>query len=228
MIELDLHVTRDGVLVVSHDPTVDRCTDGHGAISTLTMDEIRQFDAGHHHDPSGDGTFPFRGKGVRVPTFEEVLAELPEVRVNADLKPPDPELAPVVVAAIRRAGAVDRVCCGSKHDHIAERLLESFPEGCLFYPRQALSDFVRSAMRREEAPPSPGYRVLDMPYRIGNICLVNDAVLASARAQELFVAVWTVDDPAEMNELLDLGVGGIMTDRPDVLRRILDERGGLG
>lgn len=226
MVELDLHATRDGELVVMHDATVERCTNGTGAIASMTLAEIRKLDAGMAFSPDGGRTFPFRGVGVRVPTLAEVLRALPATRVNVDLKPEDVELAPVLAGVVRGEGAVERVCVGSKHDAVALRLLAELPEGCHFFPRQALSDFVRAAMRMQEPPDNPGFQVLEVPYVLGPMKLANEAVLNAARQQGHWVIVWTVDEREQMTELLDLGVDGIMTDRPDLLREVLDGRAG--
>src|SRR5918911_3284289 len=85
-LELDVHMTRDGHIVVIHDATVDRTTNGSGAVSEMTFDELRRFDAGHNFSPDGGPTRPYRGRGVRVPTLGEVLEEFPGVAVNIDLK----------------------------------------------------------------------------------------------------------------------------------------------
>src|SRR5919107_2807685 len=85
-LELDVHMTRDGQIVVIHDPTVDRTTNGSGAVSEMTFDELRRLDAGHTFSPDGGPTRPYRGRGIRVPTLEEVLEGFPDVAVNIDLK----------------------------------------------------------------------------------------------------------------------------------------------
>jgi len=87
VIELDVHVTRDGALVVAHDPDVDRCTDGAGPIAAMRLDELRRLDAGHRFTADDGASFPFRGRGVRIPTLREVFEACPAVRVNLELKP---------------------------------------------------------------------------------------------------------------------------------------------
>src|SRR5918994_6298404 len=85
-LELDVHMTRDGHIVVIHDATVDRTTNGSGAVSEMTLAKLRGFDAGHTFSPDGDPTRPYRGKGVRVPTLVEILEEFPELPVNIEIK----------------------------------------------------------------------------------------------------------------------------------------------
>ncbi len=225
MLEIDLQVTSDGELVVSHDPTLERCTDGAGPISELTVAELARVDAGYRFEAPGGG-HPFRGKGVRVPTLRQLLRALPDAIVNIDLKPDDPDLAPALARLLREEDAVARACCGSKHDRVGERLRHELPDGCHFFPRQALSDFVRAALSGAELPPPCGYQVIDMPLSLGPLRLVNEALVAAAAGRGLLVNVWTVNDPGEMETLLSLGVGGIMTDRPDLLRPLVAARRG--
>src|ERR671920_1323446 len=100
-LELDVHMTRDGHIVVIHDATVDRTTNGSGAVSEMTFDELRRFDAGHDFSPDGGPTRPYRGRGVRVPTLSEVLEEFPGVAVNIDLKDGPPGIQAAVLGVLR-------------------------------------------------------------------------------------------------------------------------------
>src|SRR4051812_43436515 len=112
-LETDAHVTKDGVVVAFHDDRLDRVTDRTGAIGDLTIAEVEHADAGYHFN-NGDRTFPFRGRGVRVPRLETILTRWPHARVNVDPKA-DACVAPLV-ALIDRLGAWDRVCIGSFSD----------------------------------------------------------------------------------------------------------------
>ena len=223
MLELDVHRTRDGVWVVSHDETVDRCTDGAGDIASLTLEEIKRLDAGYRFTPDGGRTFPFRGKGVQVPTLREVLEGFGDVRLNVEVKRATEGIEKSFSDELRHAGALGRVCCGSEDDALAVRLHQLLPEECHFYPRDALAAFVVAVKSGEPPPLDPRFSVLDMPLYFGDERLVDAALLAAVRANERWLNVWTVDDPIEMTRLVREGVGGIMTDRPDLLRSVLDE-----
>ncbi|MEA2625619.1 MAG: glycerophosphoryl diester phosphodiesterase, partial [Candidatus Binatota bacterium] len=107
ILELDVHATRDGEVVVIHDPTVDRTTDGHGAVRDLTLADLGRLDAGHAF--LRDGGFPFRGSGIRVPTLAEVIDEFPTVPLNVEIKQREPEIEAVVAALVARRGAMKRV-----------------------------------------------------------------------------------------------------------------------
>jgi len=223
MLELDLQRTRDGELVVCHDETVDRCTDGTGRVDEHDLAALRALDAGYRFSPDGGATFPFRGQGVRIPTFREVLRRWPKLRLNVELKVDAPGAAEALVALLREEGAVERVCIGSELDAVGLRLADLLPEGCHFYPRHLLTRAVTALRLGGEPPADERFLVLDMPLHYGGVRLVDAAFVEAARRFGRWVNVWTVDDEAEMRRLVRDGAGGIMTDRPDRLRRVLGE-----
>ncbi|MBN1207101.1 MAG: glycerophosphodiester phosphodiesterase [Myxococcaceae bacterium] len=223
MLELDVHLTRDGELVVAHDSTLDRCTDGAGPLAALTLSELQRLDAGFHFTPDGGRTFPFRGQGVRVPTLREVLRAFPGLRINLEMKPEPPGTEDALHQVLREEHALDLVCMGSEHDAVAERLAHRMPDACHFYPREALIAYVLPVRAGETPPVDPRYTVIDMPVYLGELRLVDEDFLRAAARHGKWVNVWTVDEPAEMRRLVSEGVGGIMTDRPDLLRQVLDD-----
>lgn len=246
MLELDVHVSRDGELMVAHDATLDRCTDGTGPLKALTADELSRLDAGFRFvrddsiededaspdDITLDGTatagqleeaerHPFRGRGVRIPRLVEVLRAFPSVRLNLELKEASPGAEQLLAELLRKESAVDRVCVGSADDGIGARLYQALPEGCHFYPELAGSQFVLSVRQEETPPPDERFSVLDLPLFFGEERVDSPALRAEAQRQGKWINYWTVDDAAEMRTLVASGVGGIMTDRPDLLRAVL-------
>jgi glycerophosphoryl diester phosphodiesterase len=221
MLELDLHATRDGELVVSHDPTLQRCTDGHGRIAEHTLAQLQRLDAGFHFSTDGGRSHSFRGQGVRIPTFREVLRAFPDKRLNVEVKAEAPGIESAVADILRSEAATRRVCLGSELDPLAERLAEAAPEVCAFYPRDALTQLVLAIKSGAEPPHDPRFQVLDMPLDYGEVRLVDRPFLEVTARLGRWVNVWTIDDPPTMRALTDMGVGGIMTDRPDLLRDVL-------
>lgn len=221
VLELDVHLSRDGVVVVAHDETLDRCTDASGPVSALTAAELARVDAGYRFSVDGVA-FPHRGQGVGVPTLVEVLRAFPGVAFNVELKSEDPDLIRAFVALVRSEDAVGRVCCGSEHDAIAAALADAMPEGTLFYPTQAGAQYVLTVLQGGEPVLDRRYTVLDIPVRYGDWELVTPGLIAAAARHGRWVNVWTVDEEDEMRRLFALGVGGIMTDRPDRLRAVID------
>lgn len=222
MLELDVHLSRDGEVMVAHDDTLERCTDGEGLLSGLTLAQLQRLDAGYRFTPDGGRTFPFRGQGVRIPTLREVLRAFPTPRLNVELKPDVPGMEHAFLQVLREEGALERVCMGSELDAVAERLAALAPEACHFYPRDALTAWVLAVRAGETPPEDARFTVLDMPLYFGEVRLVDAALLAAAAAHGKWINVWTVDEPEEMRRLLDEGIGGIMTDRPDLLRQVMD------
>jgi glycerophosphoryl diester phosphodiesterase len=221
MLELDVHLSRDGELVVSHDPTLERCTDAEGPLAERTLAQLQRLDAGYHFSPDGQH-FPFRGQGVRLPTLREVLRAFPGLRLNVEAKPDVPGIEDAMHALLREEGALERVCIGSELDAVAERLVRAMPDACHFYPREALTAAVMALKGGEPAPAAPHFHVFDMPLYFGGMRLIDAPFLEAARAAGKWVNVWTVDAAEEMRQLVAEGVGGIMTDRPDLLRAVLD------
>jgi glycerophosphoryl diester phosphodiesterase len=223
MLEIDVHATRDGEIVVAHDATLERCTDADGPIADRTLAQLSRVDAGHRFTPDGGATWPWRGRGLRIPRLSDVLTAFPALRFNVEVKPEAPGVEVEVVDVVRRSGAAERVCIGSESDAVGARLLAAFPEACHFYPRQALTDAVL-AIREGRAVPDSPFLVLDMPLHFFGTRLVDDAFLAAAAAAGKWVNVWTVDDPDDMRWCVEHRVGGVMTDRPDLLREVLGRR----
>jgi glycerophosphoryl diester phosphodiesterase len=222
MLELDVHLTRDGELVVAHDDTLDRCTNGSGPLAALTLAELRRLDAGFRFTPNAGRTFPARNQGVHIPTLREVLRAFPALRINLEVKPEAPGTEEVLHQVLREEQALERVCMGSEYDSVAGRLAARMPQACHFYPREALTAFVLSVRSGEAPPEEPRYAVLDMPLYFGELRLVDEHFLRTCARLGKWVNVWTVNEPQEMRRLVSERVGGIMTDRPDLLRQILD------
>ncbi|NBH05822.1 glycerophosphodiester phosphodiesterase [Amycolatopsis sp. SID8362] len=209
-LETDVHATADGVVVVHHDPSLDRTTDGAGAIATKTWEQLKGVKIG--------------GK-VPLSRLEDVLEELPGARFNIDVKA-DQAVEPFV-RVLERTGAHDRVAAAAFSDARLVRLRK------LAGPKLATAMGPRSALAlwaRGKLPLLPLGRLVlgvmaQVPVRQGALRVVDKAFLSMAGRSGIEVHTWTIDDPAEMRMLLDLGVHGIVTDRPDLLREVLIERG---
>jgi glycerophosphoryl diester phosphodiesterase len=225
-LETDAHVTRDGVVVAFHDARLDDRTDLTGAIADLSLAEVEAADAGHAFSRDGGLTFPFRGRGLRIPRLEELLARWPEVRVNVDPKS-DAAVEPLV-ALLDRLDAWGRVCIGAFSDRRLRRVRElSEGRACTSMGPWAVGASRMTARWGRMA--RLGADCVQVPPRVGPLPIVTGRFVRAAHRAGLHVHVWTVNDPAAMHELLDAGADGIMTDRPRVLRDVLAARGlGLG
>lgn len=211
LLELDVHASSDGEVVVAHDATLERCTDGTGELAAKTWSELSALDAAFHT--------PLRGQGIGLPRFIEVLRAFPSLRLNVEVKAAS--AVEPFVRLVKRENVLHRLCIGSEHDALAEQLVEALPDGCFFYPANALAAFVLPTRGGEPPTDDPRFTVLDMPYFYEGVQLFDAELARIAAAHGKWINVWTVDAADDMRRAIADGVGGIMTDRPDVLREVL-------
>jgi glycerophosphoryl diester phosphodiesterase len=205
-VETDVHVTADGALLAFHDDVLDRVTDRAGVIAELPWSTVKEARV--------DGLEP-------IPLFEDLLGAWPELRVNVDPKH-DAAVGPLA-EVLRRCAAVDRVCVGAFSDERLERVRALVPGVCTSLgPMGSLQLGLAATGEDIGELPSP---CAQLPTHVGETEVVTEAVLAEAHRRGLQIHVWTIDDEHEMTRLLDLGVDGIMTDRPAVLKEVLTARG---
>ena len=224
-LELDVHLTRDGHVVVIHDPTLDRTTNRTGAVSEMTLDELREPDAGHNFSPEGS-TLPYRGLNLRIPTLVEVLREFPGVTANIDMKADRPGIEAAVMDVLREADAEGRVLVVSSR-YGAVRRFRRISGGHISTgaSRWETGIFYLFSNLRLERLLSPAYDALQVPVRHRGLKLVTQRFLDAAHDRGVRVDVWTINEADEMRMLLDLGVDVIMSDRPGTLAEVLGERG---
>jgi glycerophosphoryl diester phosphodiesterase len=222
-LELDVHMTLDREIVVIHDATVDRTTNGSGAVAEMTLDELRSFDAGYRFSPDGGRTHPYRGRGLRVPALAEIYEEFPDVSVNMELKEGQPGVEEAVVEVIR--DAEERTLVASSH-HAVVRRFRGVSGGRISTgaSRLEIGAFYLLSRLRLEWLARPAYDALQVPVEHEGITLVTPRFLEAAHSRGVRVDVWTINDPGEMRRLLDLGVDVLMTDDPGTLTRLLEER----
>lgn len=218
-LELDVRLTRDGVPVVHHDADLDRCTSGTGPIERLTAADLAAVDAGHRFDP--EGNHPWRGRGVVVPTLDEVLRRYPGAPMIVELKTYTPEAARAVVRAVREAGAAARVCVSAFHLATVRTVRALAPE----LATGAAQAEVRWALYGARVGLRPWwhrYAAVQVPEASGLHRIVSRRFIERLHAAGVPVQVWTVNEEADMRRLLDWGVDGLITDRPDLAVAVRD------
>jgi len=226
VLESDLHLTRDGVPVLLHDDDLERTTDGCGRVAQLDLAELRRLDAGHRFSPDAGASFPFRDRGLRVPCLEEAFAAFPGARFNLELKQAAPLLAERAVELVLRADREERTLLTAGADEamaglraeLARRSARVAQGACL----ADVLELLRSAAEgRAPRSPAMAYQV---PAEFAGRPLVTPELVAHAHASGAQLHVWTVNEPAEMARLLDLGADGLVTDFPGRLVALLAER----
>jgi glycerophosphoryl diester phosphodiesterase len=213
VLELDVQPSREGEAVVLHDATLDRTTDGTGPVRALPLPELRRLDAGHRFTPDGR-TFPFRGRGIGIPTLAEVLDTFPAARLNVEIK--DAACAPAVLRAIERAGARHRVlvAAGSRRNRVPGYRPNSAAVGDVRL--YVLLHFLGLGRLRR-----PAVDAFQVPEERAGRRWLTPRIVAQLQSMNVPVHVWTVNLEADMERLLEWGVDGIITDRPDLLARLL-------
>ncbi len=224
VLEMDVRVTADGVLVVMHDGTLERTTDGSGPINKLTLAQLKKLDAAFRWSPDGGRSFPLRGRGIGVPTLHEVFKAFPDIRFNIEPKQVEPSLVKPLCRMIRENGMTKKVMVGS----FSAQVLAEFRGECAEVATSAspaeVSDFLAMKNGRPENAPRLKAQALQIPeYILGQNVLTREFVEA-AHALELQVHPWTINDEESMKRLIELGVDGIITDYPDRLMALLRGR----
>ncbi|MDJ0975425.1 MAG: glycerophosphodiester phosphodiesterase [Planctomycetota bacterium] len=215
-VELDVHVSRDGHVVVSHDPTVDRTTDGTGAIADLELGALRALDAGHAFTPDDGGSFPFRGQGVRLPLLHEVLGRYDALRVSIEIKVDGLEATRAVLSCVRAAGAESRVCVGSFQDRPIRWLRAEAPGIATHATAAEVRRFLTWRALGLGWAAQTEASVFTVPERAGTRRVVSPRLVKALARRGVDVHVWCVNEADTMRRLLAWGVRGIVTARPDV------------
>ena len=235
VLEGDLHATRDGVVVVCHDATVDRTTNRRGYIREMTLEELQALDAGYRFSPDGGVTYPYRGMGLKIPTLAEVFSDpvLNRSPMSLDIKQREPPIVGKVLDLVEAYEMEDRL------------ILASFHQGCLgeiragasrrginvltsLAPEEVTTFFLAplEAMVRGDYVPPGDLLQVPMEHEIDDetVQVVSADFMAKAGAAGLDVQVWTVNDTEEMRWLIrEMKVAGIMTDDPEGLQEVMAE-----
>lgn len=222
-LEFDVHLSKDGVVVIHHDDTLERTTDGRGRIASFTSTELARVDAGCHFTDD-HGTFPFRGRGIGVPTLPDVLQRYPTAQLIIELKMGGSQLAHRVVDDVRAAKAIERVAIGSFYPDALEAVRRYEPA----IATGAAKEETRWALYRSWVGLSVGaaaYREFLVPEWSGMTPIVTRRFVAAAHRAGVQVKVWTVNGAEDIRRVLAKGVDAIITDRPDVARAVLSEGG---
>lgn len=216
LLEGDLQLTKDGVVVLLHDRTVDRTTNGTGAVKDLSLAEVKALDAGYHFSPDGGATYPWRGKGVTIPTLEEVLAVMPQHRALFELK--DGEgLVAAVVPVIRAHEATDRIIIASFQEVLMQELRAAMPEIATCYARPgALKLFMALRVGGWETY-VPTDRMLSLTRGHFKQFSITAEEVGRIREKGILVQAHTLDTKEEIDHFIDMGVDSILTDHPSLL-----------
>jgi glycerophosphoryl diester phosphodiesterase len=239
VIELDVRRSADGKLVVIHDATVDRTTNGQGRVAALDYRQLAALDAAYCalpgtgrgtapakicRDPAAAARFPLRGKGHHIPLLSEVLAGLPRTTV-VGIEVKEPGFEEELVGLLRAHGRPPRLFIGSAQDEVAARLKLLLPAAWHYFPRGAATRLATSVKLADGAMARPAFDVLVIPRAAFGMRLDTAGMVRSAHELGLLVAYFTINDESAMEALLRAGADGIVTDYPGRARRVLERLG---
>ena len=207
-----------------HDPLLDRPTDGSGPVSAQPLAAVQRLDAGFGFT-AADGSHPHRGKGIRVPTLRELLAAHPDVPLNIEIKQGDPPIVDRVLADLDAFGARERTLLAAEHHDIMEAIRAAAPDVVTSSSAAEAADFVFRVRYGRLDYYRPVAVALQVPAEYEGTPIVTAESVVVAHRFGLEVHVWTINDPPEMDRLLDLGVDALMSDFPDRVTSVFRRRG---
>jgi glycerophosphoryl diester phosphodiesterase len=216
ILELDIWLTADGIPVVLHDGTIDRTTDGSGHVNEFTLMELQSFDAGYRFTPlDTPDEFPYRGQGMHIPALREVFKAFPDTHVIVEVKEERPEAAETLVQLVQEFDRVFLTMGASFHHSILRYFRDNLPEMITHASEQEIIPFLILSQLRLEGLITPKYQSFNIPTKQGRILVANRSLIRAAERRNLFVGIWTINEPDDMIKLIERGAHGIITDRPD-------------
>jgi glycerophosphoryl diester phosphodiesterase len=230
VLETDLHITKDGHLVTIHDPSIDRTTNGKGNVADLTLAELQGLDAGYHFKDL-EGNYSLRGKGVYIQTVEEMFQTFDDIKIEIEIKddnPPDriEEIASKLWDLIEKYQMEEKIMIGSFDQKILQTF-EKYAKGrvAISAGRQEVKNFVvfhKFFLRNLYVPKVDAFQI---PVEDSGFDLTDKKLIDGAHRLGMEIHYWTIDDPKTMEKLIDAGADGILTNRPDLLLELLEEKG---
>ena len=224
VLEMDVHQTADGVPVVIHDETVDRTTNATGRVIDFTLEQLRELDAAYRFSPhDGPGTFPLRGTGVTIPSLREVFEAFPDAHMIVEVKEEDTTVADDVLSLVVEFDRVDRTLLASFSHDILVHFRTRNPDVATHASEPEATRFLIAAWLFSAGMVSPKYEALLVPPSVGPLPVLTGRFLQAADNRRLFVAGWTINDLSRLRIFARRGIGGLITDRPDLALQVAAE-----
>jgi glycerophosphoryl diester phosphodiesterase len=228
VLEMDAHITEDAQIVLMHDEEVDRTTDGTGLIEQMTLAELKQLDAAYDWLNDYDKTFPYRGQGIEVPTLDELFQKLPQVPYLIEIKLTQHPIDKPLCNRIRTYNMQNSVMIASFHDETMQNFRATCPEIATSASRGEVTRFVLLGKAFLSGLIAPPYHSIQPPYdpeESMNIPIMTARFIREAHARNIKAGPCTVDDPDLMRQYIEWDVDEIITDRPGLMIKVLEEMG---
>ncbi|MBI4830050.1 MAG: glycerophosphodiester phosphodiesterase [Candidatus Lindowbacteria bacterium] len=225
ILEMDVYATRDGHIIVMHDDLLERTTNGKGSASQITLAELGRLDAGYWFTPDKGKNYPYRGKGIQVPTLREVIERFPNVPFNIEIKQNEPKIERATFELLKQLGHADITLLASEQDFLIERIRPLNPGLPTNFCSSEVLDFLQRLHQNRWSDYDPSGEALQIPEHYYDIPVLTPSLLEAAHRLGIEVHAWTINEEAEMRRLLKMGVDGIMTDYPERLTRVVRQMG---
>ena len=222
ILELDIRSTSDSILVLLHDETVDRTTNGKGKISELTLKEAKKLNAGYWWTENDSLSFPFRALNIKIPTFDEFLANFKDYKLNIEIKQHDKFIAKKLCDYLKENQIEDNVVIGSFNDEVLDEFRYHCPDVATSPGRDEIRTFYSFSYIYLNKFYYPKSDIYQLPEFFGTTHVLTKRFVNAIKQKNIPIFVWTVNDPDEMQRFIGLGVKGIITDYPDRLSKILN------
>jgi glycerophosphoryl diester phosphodiesterase len=221
VLEMDAHMTSDGQIVLMHDDLVDRTTNGTGLVSDHTLAEIKALEVAGNWTQDDGAAYPYQGQGLQVPTVAEVFERFPDYPMIIEIKQDSPDMTGPFCDLIRQYDMAEKVLVPSFDDNTIKAFRAACPEVATASASNETRAFVIAGFLQATNLLTPAFQAMQVPESSGGIPVVIAPFVTNAHRYNLQVHVWTINDPADMERLIQMGVDGIMTDRPDLLIPLL-------
>ncbi len=222
VLDADLHMTSDKVLVLAHDETIDRTSNGSGAIRDMTLQELRQFDFGYDLTVDNGQTYPYRGQGITIPTLQEFFDTFPEAKFGIEIKQTTTEAAEKFCQTIKDYGYQHKVLVSS----FAQENMDIFRQQCPDIATSATEDETKIYYIFQRVGLAGLYRArfeaLQVPEKSGSTKVLTDWFVANAKRRGFRVIPWTINEEEDLRRIIDMGIYGINTNYPDRMIDILE------
>ena len=223
ILELDIRSTSDSILVLLHDETVDRTTNGKGRISELTLKEAKRLNAGYRWTKNDSLSFPFRTLNIKIPTFNEFLTNFKDYKLNIEIKQHDNFIAKKLCESIKENQIQANVVIGSFNDEVLDEFRFHCPDVATSPGRDEIRTFYGFSYVYLDKFYSPKSDVYQLPEFFRTTHVLTERLVNAAKQKNIPIFVWTVNDPDEMRRFIEMGLNGIITDYPDRLSKVLRE-----
>ncbi|MEO0595851.1 MAG: glycerophosphodiester phosphodiesterase [Chloroflexota bacterium] len=220
VLELDIHSTADGEIVVIHDATIDRTTDGEGRVNDFTLAELQTFDAGYNyptlagHALEGTGEYPFRGQGITIPTLAEVFETFPDIPISVEIKQAEPPMEQATCDLIREYERENSVVVVSFSADVMTAFREACPEIATGGVAPEVTAYYAFNLLGLGAAWHPTTETFMVPEYQGDLHVVRPRFINGLGQHNVRIYPWTINDTEQMQRMFDWGVDGIITDYP--------------